>query len=880
MAGIVSTDGLTTSVTIKGVTYEGTAYSDVWDALYYNGVVAVAGGTYTVKNQITFRNRYLYGTDGATIANNVNTSIKGVVINSQGDNSTISGMTFARNASSNGGAIVIDYGTLSISDSAFTGNTASTYGGAIMTTGDWSKRTNKLVLENVQFSGNSAQTGGALYLDSTDKIHVIASGGADPALRSEFSANSVRGEGGAIYVNAGGFNIDGAIFSGNYTTGNSGGGGAIFIGRAATLSKTITGATFNGNYAANNDGGALLAGAFVTVSDTLFTGNHANNGGAIFNVKFDESSATGTLLTIEGSTFCDNYAAASGGAVKISNGDGAVVSESTFCGNTANNDGALTNNSTTVITGGYFIGNEARNVTGGGYGGAIYNESGTLTLEKTILSENTATNGGAVNNKAELIIAGSTFARNIGSGYGGAVFLDASDRVNQIGNATDGVTRTVFDGNSNVGSGGAVYVNVGGADIDNAIFTGNHVQGNGSTGGALYFNVYATSQNTVDGATFSGNYSSDSTGGAVGVKSNATFRDTLFTGNTATNGGAVHNSGTTVIDGGIFSGNTARVVSGVGFGGAIYNDGGNLSVTAGAVFSGNAARNGAAIGVTGGTLAVSGSTFAGNEARDYGGAIFINTSGTSHSVGSEIDTVSGETIRTVFDGNVNLGSGGAIYVNTGGIHVSDAIFVGNRVTGNSAEGGAVYLNAAATAGSSISGSTFSGNSAVTNTGGALSVHSAATISDSVFATATDSIQNTGFVTFDGTNRINAALTGNGSYTLTSGAALIFGNTSSIGIAGLTFSGSNAVTFNGSAAVNFTADGGQDLSDVAITVDGSVYAGEAVTVATGVTGIGSYDVIGDADLFLKLDGTDLVMYERAADLKDGDAPVSNYKGTGD
>ncbi|MCI5779607.1 MAG: hypothetical protein MR051_07340, partial [Lentisphaeria bacterium] len=74
-----------------------------------------------------------------------------------------------------------------------------------------------------------------------------------------------------------------------------------------------------------------------------------------------------------------------------------------------------------------------------------------------------------------------------------------------------------------------------------------------------------------------------------------------------------------------------------------------------------------------------------------------------------------------------------------------------------------------------------------------------------------------------------------------------------------------------ASVNFAS---QDLSGVVLTVDGSAYVSGDVTVATGVTGIGGYTLTGtdNAALFLKLDGTDLVMYERAADLKDGDAPV--------
>ena len=81
-----------------------------------------------------------------------------------------------------------------------------------------------------------------------------------------------------------------------------------------------------------------------------------------------------------------------------------------------------------------------------------------------------------------------------------------------------------------------------------------------------------------------------------------------------------------------------------------------------------------------------------------------------------------------------------------------------------------------------------------------------------------------------------------------------------------------------AQADFTVDGGQDLSGVALTVAGSARAG--TTVATGVSKIGSYTVTGDPTLFLMQSGTDLVLYEKAADLVEGTVLPDNYKGMGD
>ena len=142
--------------------------------------------------------------------------------------------------------------------------------------------------------------------------------------------------------------VSGSTFSGN-TAANDGYGGAIDNGSGGTGTLTVSGSTFSANTAdaggaiASGDGGGH---GTLTVSGSTFSGNTARYdglGGAIDN---GDTSGTGSL-TVSASTFSGNTAADNGGA--IDNGDNfgtgtLTVSGSTFSGNTATEEGPIIRN--------------------------------------------------------------------------------------------------------------------------------------------------------------------------------------------------------------------------------------------------------------------------------------------------------------------------------------------------------------------------------------------------------------------------------------------------------------------------------------------------------------------------------------------------------
>ena len=175
------------------------------------------------------------------------------------------------------------------------------------------------------------------------------------------------------------------------------------------------------------------------------------------------------------------------------------------------------------------------------------------------------------------------------------------------------------------------------------------------------------------------------------------------------------------------------------------------------------------------------------------------------------------------------------------------------------------------------GNTITGNAAVTlngsTTGGVFRTMNTGEILGDVTLTAASGLSQVG--TVEGidtlTVRSGATLDVARFAACDAGSAIALEN----GYAGFTLA---ALDIAAGAAVSFTA-GTFDLSDTYITVDA---AGLAVgdVIATGVTGVGGYALVGAAaDMFLRVDGTDLITYTRAADVNDSTS-VDTYTGTGD
>jgi predicted outer membrane repeat protein len=216
-----------------------------------------------------------------------------------------------------------------------------------------------------------------------------------------------------------------------------------------------------------------------------------------------------------------------------------------------------------------------------GVGGAIL-DLGTLTINASTVSGNSAIEGGAIFAffGANLTINGITLTTNSAGDSGGAVL--------SLGTLT--VSGSTFSGNTASTAGGAIFnVFSGTMTIRSCVFTANSA---GIDGGAMENDGIAA----VTGCTFSGNSAAFLGGGAIdnSVGAVLTVSNCTFSRNSAGfDGGAIDNEGfnSLTVSGSTFSCNTAV------FGGAIFND-----------FAG--------------TLSVSGSTFTSNAAGTDGGGIF------------------------------------------------------------------------------------------------------------------------------------------------------------------------------------------------------------------------------------------------------------------
>ncbi|MCB9009759.1 MAG: tandem-95 repeat protein [Ardenticatenaceae bacterium] len=205
---------------------------------------------------------------------------------------TVNQATLQHGEATNGGAIYNDGGTLTVTNSTISDNSASDNGGAIYTAGYYATL---LTVSNSTFSGNSASNyGGAIYNARYATLTVS---------NSTFSGNSASDAGGAIY-NAETYatlTVSNSTFSGNSASKY---GGAIYNVPDSTL--TVSNSTFSGN-SVNYAGGAIENRGTLTVSNSTFSGNNANDGGAI-------ESFYGTA-TITNSTFSGNNADFFGGAI-------------------------------------------------------------------------------------------------------------------------------------------------------------------------------------------------------------------------------------------------------------------------------------------------------------------------------------------------------------------------------------------------------------------------------------------------------------------------------------------------------------------------------------------------------------------------------------
>jgi uncharacterized repeat protein (TIGR02543 family) len=171
-------------------------------------------------------------------------------------NVAISGITVANGhnvGSGNGGGIFNGGGTLTVSNSAFSANTADGFGGAI-----FNDQGTLMVINSTLSGGNNSGGGGAIF-----------NGGILAVTNCTISGNTANA-GGGIYMSAGTVTVTNSTLTGDVAAGNGGG----INNSGGTL--TVNNSTISGN-TAHGMGGGITNIEAVTLSNSIVAGNTSQN---------------------------------------------------------------------------------------------------------------------------------------------------------------------------------------------------------------------------------------------------------------------------------------------------------------------------------------------------------------------------------------------------------------------------------------------------------------------------------------------------------------------------------------------------------------------------------------------------------------------------
>jgi hypothetical protein len=201
---------------------------------------------------------------------------------------------------------------------------------------------------------------------------------------------------------------------------------------------------------------SVASGVTLTINSLTVQDGDAGDGAGLAN--------DGGTVNIDDSTFSDNVAGASGGAVENSNGGTLTITDSTFGNNhaTQHHGGAVNNDSgsTVTVTSSLFDANSA--VEEGG--GALAN-GGTMAIASSSFGSNLGGNGAALDNTGAgtMRVVNSSFVTNEaeGSADGGAVYNDTNS------NGAANFSFSSFWRNSAVsGEGNTLYIDAGKVTVE------------------------------------------------------------------------------------------------------------------------------------------------------------------------------------------------------------------------------------------------------------------------------------------------------------------------------------------------------------------------------------------------------------------------------
>ena len=446
------------------------------------------------------------------------------------------------------------------------------------------------------------QTTGEVWLIGDDKdIHIVSGG---PLIIQNWGMGGIPPNQGVITTSGKIVFGDNVSLLNNYSSGyNTAGGGTLYsktgivFGDNARLINNQAAPPISGPY---YGGGAIfLAGTsdskVIFGKNSLIENNTAYSGGAIF--------ATGSVTFGEGATIRGNHASSQGGALNVTgaltlNSDSLVEFNEVVKEGVTTYGGAFFIKGNATITGSTFRNNKT---TATGWGGAIYIQDGFLNIsDGSFMEGNEAFYGGAIFANTVNIDINHTSLKNNKATNGGALFVSASTVSIQDEIKGTNPAGTIFEGNTAVTSGGAIYAQ---SSSTLSLGYGTRFEGNeASKGGA----IYALSSTNID------------------------LKPSLLKNNKATYAGAIYISGgslnvqgssrSDLTNGTVFHGNTAATS-----GGAIYATNANVTLGSGTQMDSNTSSYGGAIYATGSTttLDITDTVFSNNTASQQGGAIYL-----------------------------------------------------------------------------------------------------------------------------------------------------------------------------------------------------------------------------------------------------------------
>lgn len=372
-----------------------------------------------------------------------------------------------------------------------------------------------------------------------------------------------------LTINGAGFTIS---VSGNNTS-------RIFYVSGSNISLSITNLTLKNGQASTVNGSTYTSGGSIYLSDNCnlnltnsnFTNNHADRGGAISihsNCVVNINGGIYSLNTCTGSD-ATNGDSDGGGVFYIEENSTLIAENSTFSNNSVTNPGAFRCGGAVVTSRGSNLTFNvctfsSNSVAAPGYGGAMIVRGWGTTCHYLYLNDCDFSNnqagvcGGAIYNFISSVLVANrcTFTSNTAGESGGAVFIDSGLQDFYDCSFINNKSLGTVGGNG----GGAIYywrVDIGGftcrgpLTVERCLFEGNETSYEGGSILATNTALNDTNEMYISNSTFFGNKASFSAGGIAAARvkvevTNCTFSEN-FCSNPSISNTLKKNSGTGLV---------------------------------------------------------------------------------------------------------------------------------------------------------------------------------------------------------------------------------------------------------------------------------------------------------------------------------------------